>query len=79
MKYIKKYENKEKVLRYNLGDYVRIKTDYGWKSPIYKIIKINLNDRKYLLETVYGGFIWRNEDVLELVPDYEIDANKYNL
>ena len=33
----------------------------------------------YLLDTIEGGYIWRREENLELVTDYEMAADKYNL
>lgn len=94
MKYIKTYEE-QWTPKYNVGDYVRIVGNNGnWKSTPFIIIKIgNITDVKkwgtqalnaYLLDdsgfkVIKSSPIWRKEDVLEFVPDYELKAIKYNL
>jgi hypothetical protein len=90
MKYIKTYENQsipepkfEKEQWVKIVTYVDNKKIYETKP--YKIVNRNygsFNNKRfweYALDTGIGGKIWRIEKNLELVPDYEIDAKKYNL
>lgn len=84
MKYLKTYEDINSVSsKFNIGDYVRIiNLKPGlWKSNPYKIINVTITDTRieYLLDTNHSGLIWRKEENLKLVPDYELDAEKYNL
>ena len=82
MKYLKKFEIIYWSPKYKIGDFVRIQEENyklgDWQSKPYKIKKIG-NDNDYLLDTVMGGYVWRKEKYLILVPEYEIVAKNYNL
>lgn len=82
MKYLKKFEIIYWPPKYKIGDFVRIQfSPYklgDWQSNPYEIKKIG-NDNDYLLDTGIGGYVWRNEKNLVLVPEYEIAAKNYNL
>ena len=71
---------------FKIGDYVRYHTWITADKSIFKIIDINPkntvygSDRPYKLydikdQTVY----WANYMHIYLVPDYVVDAEKYNL
>jgi hypothetical protein len=78
--------------KFKIGDYVynlRFKDDI-----IYEIINLDYNGDihadtpeiigweygiKYLSGDSKSSFWWSNEKDLELVPDYKVKANKYNL
>ena len=77
--------------KFQKGQWVRIIEDYRgkifWRSKPYKIVNYNFNYNsdycywEYCLvdeDPTFSKF-WRKESVLELVPDYELDAIKYNL
>ena len=86
MKYLKTFEiinyGKEWIPKFKIGDYVKIQGENhklgDWQSEPYEIIKIG-HQQDYLLDTVIGGYIWRNEKNLFFVPEYEIIAKKYNI
>ena len=76
MKHIKTFEAIIYDYDFKIGDYVT--SDNG--ITIYKIVDINVNDpfQPYIISNgeyhyPHSGFGFR------LVPEYEIDANKYNL
>lgn len=84
MRYIKTYESSEDSgPKFENGDFVRITSNYGWESPPYRIKETKrshlTNNYNYLLDTVTGGYIWREEQWLRYVPDEELDAIRYNL
>ena len=81
MKFLKLYESFDKNPKFKVGNYVRIVNDSypdGWQSEPYKIIDSLPQSQFYQLKTV-DGYIYRHEKNLILVPDYEINAIKYNL
>ena len=76
--------------KFKVGDFVRIVNRSsisntfpdGWQSEPYEITLVGVNygtNTEYLLDTIKGGYIWRRETLLELVPDYELASMKYNL
>jgi len=73
--------------KFKIGDYVRIHEEKniegGWKSKPYKIKKIKYVNRSFLYTLKYVDddrpMLYRYEESLELIPEYEIYANKYNL
>jgi len=90
MKYIDNFEDYTEPI-FKVGDYVKIvdKISY-WESLPYKILDISIgtatyrNEDKgkfyvYLLDMESNGDVWRKEDILRLVPKYELDAHKYNV
>ena len=91
MKFLKLYESFDlnpRKPKFKKGQRVRIITKAdpinGWKSDPYTIKEIKFDfsyvdgvDNYFYKLEVYD--IWRNEDTLEAVPDYEIEADKYNL
>ena len=88
MKYIKKYENIISEPKFNKGEWVRVESFVNglkiYQSKPYKIVNLyyntdNYNYWEYCLDTIDGGRIWRKEKDLQLVPEYELDAEKYNL
>jgi len=93
MKYIKKFESEDNTENAKIGDLVKFtvdKTYFGGKlninslNNLWKITKIDY----WLLnsETVYQltdlkstGYYKALRHEFKLIPDYEIDAEKYNL
>ena len=80
--------------KFQKGQWVRFIEDYRgkiiWRSKPYKIINLNYNFDLTREKNDYWEYclvdedpalskFWRKESVLELVPDYELDAIKYNL
>jgi hypothetical protein len=85
MKYIKLFEINEYTSPplYKKGDYVRI-SPFIPKSEIYEIVSIEYGNRTYdywlRSSTTRESYVdWVEEHKLELVPEYEVMANKYNL
>ena len=91
MKYLKKYEmiitdinmnkhtNMLKKYKFKIGDYIKLKVK---NSNIYKIISINTNNLnlRYEIQNINTGIKYASDcDNFELVPDYEVNANKYNI
>jgi hypothetical protein len=73
------------TIKFKLGDYVY---DYGFEKDIFQIIGIDLsasdreigNDYVYRLQDIKTKQLkWGSTFRLTLVPDYEIDAIKYNI
>ena len=91
MKYIRTFEDKKDIPepKFEKGQWVKIFTLIDdsriWESPPYEIVNREYNEFstprywEYCLDTITGGRIWRKESILELVPDYELAAMKYNL
>lgn len=84
MKYIKKFETKEDS-KFKVGDHVRFNKncsgDDDWRSIIFKIISIDENNNATLtysrgIHTVDLNYLKR---CLDLIPEHEFNANKYNL
>jgi len=91
MKYIKIYEGimwgssdpeyhmKKDDFKFGYGDHVRYKNDIFYITGI-KDNWLTKKCNSYYLDFDDGKHLgWIKEDELELVPEYEIDAKKYNL
>lgn len=75
----KYYKNLLSTLKYKIGDYVRSKNSNG----IYIIDGIDTNDIYFVYHMTEIPAMLRStferESQLTLVPDYEVDAIKYNI
>ena len=90
MKYIKTFEksNKHWIPKYKIGDFVRVVNynDNNISDP-YEIISVvntglgEIQKLYFLMDTLRQKTkgIYRPEKYLELVPEQEITAYKYNL
>jgi hypothetical protein len=70
----KEYDN----MKFHIGDMVKLD---GWEKFTFTIKEVELysNDNQcYHLDDEKSS-TWRNENEIQMAPDYEIDANKYNL
>jgi len=94
MKHLKMYEDLFSQSKFKVGDYVRCKDNTGLfefklepGTNYFQIISISdtaidNSDYKYLLHNIVNSDIMDfldQEDNLELVPEHEINAIKYNL
>jgi hypothetical protein len=91
MKNIQTYEafnmfSKEKLNQYKfkVGQFVKIGPNTRGYAPsdfIYEIIGINMNDpyQPYNIKDSNDIVYSVSGDILELAPDYEVDAINYNL
>jgi hypothetical protein len=90
MKYLKTFENDDYIPKFKIGDFVKIRLNYSWKHSeeeailpeIYIIKHIDMGARNQYLIQQYQTKetpIWRNQNSLLLVPDYELASIKYNL
>lgn len=86
MKYIKKFEDKDK--KFKIGDYVRVvkwrwtgKAPGDWEKYLSdEIYKISDFDGSYEISDEYGTVIdWNSSSDLEKVSKYELEKRKYNL
>jgi hypothetical protein len=82
------YHMKKNEFKFKFGDYVRTifnNKENNDRTMIFYITAIKDTFEKKPINSYYlkydDGkiFGWIKEDDLELVPDYEIDAKKYNL
>lgn len=77
--------------KFRKGDWVSVVSFFNnekiYKSKPYEIVDLNYNIGNYPVKACWeyclddkdSGKFWRKEANLELVPDYELDAMKYNL
>jgi len=86
MRYIKTYEDIS-THKFKVGDIVRILEDF-FKGKLFEVSSISMqgDEPKYSLDQINSkkneGHMHisnKGEQNLELVPEWEIDANKYNL
>jgi hypothetical protein len=63
-----------KDYKYKIGDYIKIHGD------ILEIIAIDTDDPKnpYYISSSFDSY-WTDSYYFDLVPDYEVDAIKYNM
>ena len=87
MKHLNNYPSNERGIgwrpKYKIGDFVRVINDNyspgDWRSEPYEIENVRWAAQEYYLNTFDGRHIWRKEKNLQLVPDHEVAAIKYNL
>ena len=87
MKYIKKFENKKKndIIVGDHVKYIKNQTpEHFDELSIYTVTKIDTwaIKYKYFIERELPGpyqYRWAARSELLLIPEYEINANKYNL
>ena len=89
MKYIKTFEgtmcnntDTEYQFKFGFGDHVRVNWDQGKQIFYITAIKYNFQEKpinSYYLNYNGKNFGWIKEEDLKLVPEYELDAIKYNL
>lgn len=75
MKHIKIFE--EQKPKFKTGDIVFI-LDEPHKRTKFKVENVNYN-RVYLLDAWGNKCGWIDENHIDHVPEYEIDAEKYNI
>jgi len=86
MKYIKTFEAENFKRKFFVGDFVRLDNYWtqGGKGYIYIVEKWDFNNDlinyKYFIKRLdKNDYGWVEEKRLEKVPDYEVDAIKYNM
>jgi hypothetical protein len=70
--------------QFRLGDYVYNNIYIDYKNDIYQIVGIDTSDTDSaypyrLLNIKTNEYNWGSKANLTLIPDYEIDAIKYNI
>ena len=93
MKYLKLFEEKwfSHIPKFKIKDAVKIKNDpsrtiyaisgyeYRKDSMIKDICRLTRYKDKDKLADKEGFYCWVQEDLLKSIPDYELDAIKYNI
>jgi len=74
------YEN----MKFHVGDHVWYSENFQFKYAEHRIIEIvelfcEEEDEYYLFKNNENSGTWAGEKELILIPDYEVDAEKYNL
>lgn len=74
-------DEEKSELKFRIGDFVKITNNIDDFNSIFIIKRISTSNNFNLLYTYPGNeeYGWRKDEVLEIAPEHEVNANKYNL